>query len=1147
MGTSPLRITRSDLKTWAEKRETQAKFPLLIRKLISASASAGVSSISMPAEEGVSTSGADGVVIFNGNSPWIPTGKSVWELSVSKDPKRKATDDYGKRSPNTYRSDGDQPLTYVAVSLRPWKNKREWAKKRQQDGNWDEVRAFDIDDIVAWVDATSCVTAWLAAEMGKPSGEATSASQWWKEWVSTTRPELTPALLLAGRQELCKQLILERTVPANPPIACTSEEEARAIIAACALHSGEGRRPDDPDKSVSDRVIFVFSKSAWDYFAQSQGHLWLVPFFEEAHRQVLEAPNHTVITPAIGVWNNALHIPAIGSEAIFNELRELPGLSPQEVCRIAHIAEKGVVPLHRALQADCFKNVPSYLQADRIFLVTSLLMREWKADDKDDLAAFKDISGLPHSVETLAITIDERFRGQAHLDDPLVGLFGERYQVIDSARAWNLLGSEIEPELLKRYKNTITTMCTSLSAEATNQGLVGIVRNGPGGELEYPEAPTCLRSMPHVLWNMKRFGANIPSEEGKTADAIAEEITSCVLAKMFSHPQSVLTKQLIAKFPILAEVNPSSFLSQLEGSIAENTEFFRMLVSPAPDYTNLIGQMLEALQDISRYDFGLKRSCRFLLATLQHDELIKPKKFVDAICKIATQRPHAKQSSVKDRWQVIKQLADRYPQAVDQVALELTARDLRPYGIAITRYGTPRYFFINRECPSHDDIEYIRMDALELCLERSKSIPDLIPLILKKTRYMNEASSAEVFARLNDDPEFSRRALSLVPNLHTILEELLQNEIQLNGLEGDTPSIQALRMLEEKFRPCESVSGLQDEPSQHEALAYEGVAGSTLAVPPGSNLVQYKPAELFEMVDEAISQDDLDHAVAMLHSALLTGELRTASELEDSVIPALQSIADLAAGNRKLSQESIRRIKRAIDLLEKRIPRGSSKALCELEWSLLALVSECSGFQSLVVQRLRDPNLFMDTLTLLSENTNPPATENDNVKDRRPVERYRAAKLTSRWKRLGPPFISLATICEPQSWFNEVSKRLEEHHLTKNHFKIDTRDLGRILIATNHADLFNDSESSLANFIDKQEDELMESGIKDWLTNAYISYRQTDGGYGIQPLSTKEYDRIANRLSLNYPRAWQIIKFAESEAARINRLPENELFVVLGP
>lgn len=1145
MGAPPFRITRSDLKIWAEKRAAQAIFPLLIQKLISASAAAGLSSIYMPAEEGVSTAGADGVVKFNGNSPWIPTGTSVWELSVSKDPKRKATDDYRKRFPSTYRSAEDLPLTYVAVNLRPWKKKREWAKERQQEGDWDEVRALDIDDIVAWIDATPCVTAWLAAEIGKPSGEATSASQWWKEWVSTTRPELTPALLLAGRQELCKQLILEPTVPANLTIACTSEEEARAIIAACALHSGEGSRPDDPDKSVSDRVIFVFSKSAWDYFAQSQGNLWLVPFFEEAHKQVLEAPNHTVITPAIGVRNNALHIPAIGFEAISDELRKLPGLSPQEVCRIAHIAEKGVVPLHRALQADCFKNVPSYLQVDRIFLVASLLMREWKVDDKDDLAAFKDISGLPHSVEALVSTIDERFRGQAHLDDPLVGLFDERYQVIDSVRAWKLLGSEIEPDVLKRYKNTITTMCTSLSTEATNRGSVGTVRIGPGWELEYPDAPTCLRSMPHVLWNMKRFGANIPAEEGKTADAIAEEITSYVLAKMFSHPQSVLTKQLIAKLPILAEVNPSSFLSQLEGSVAENTEFLRMLVSPASDYTNLIGQMLEALQDISRYDFALKRSCRFLLATLQHDELINPEKFVDAICNIATQRPHSKQSSVQDRWQVIKQLADRYPQAVDQVALKLTAWHLPPDGKAIIHYDTNNYLFINRQFPSHDDIEYIRMDALELCLERSKCVPDLIRLILEKTRYMDEAGSAEVFARLNDDPEFSHLALSLVPELHEILEELLQREIQLNGTAGDTPRIQTLKILVEKFRPCESGSGLQDEPSQHEAPTDEGDTGSTLAVPPDSIFVQSKFTDLIEMVNKAISQDRLDNAVAMLHSALLTGELRNASELENFVIPALQSIANLADGDRKLSQESIRRIQRAIGLLEKCIPPGSSNALSELEWSLLALVSESSSFNSLVVHRLRDPNLFIDTFILLSESTNSPETENDKVNGPPPDERYRAEKLTARWKCLRHPFISLATICEPESWFNEVSKRLEEQLLPQTQLKIDTTNLGRVLIATGHTDLFSDSESSFASFIEEQEDQAMESGIKQWLSNAYIAYRQSDGDYGLQPLSAEEYDRIAKHLSLSYPRAREIIVFAKREATRIKRLPDNELIVSL--
>ena len=80
-------------------------------------------------DEGVDLGGFDGLVCAKDATRWVPDGRSVWELSTRRDVGTKANEDYRNRVAAP--SGGSMSeTTYVAVSLRAWNKRRNWAAER---------------------------------------------------------------------------------------------------------------------------------------------------------------------------------------------------------------------------------------------------------------------------------------------------------------------------------------------------------------------------------------------------------------------------------------------------------------------------------------------------------------------------------------------------------------------------------------------------------------------------------------------------------------------------------------------------------------------------------------------------------------------------------------------------------------------------------------------------------------------------------------------------------------------------------------------------------------------------------------------------------------------------------------------------------
>ena len=148
-------VDGTDLVSWANRRDAQGLLPQLLRRLVHGTVERA-SRVGFPAGEGIQLGGWDGIVVCEQANAFVPDGSSAWELGTNRDVKAKADGDYNKRRRDPRGIDPARS-TFVFVTPRRWGSKDEWAAARQGEGVWREVRAYDADDLEAWLELAPAV------------------------------------------------------------------------------------------------------------------------------------------------------------------------------------------------------------------------------------------------------------------------------------------------------------------------------------------------------------------------------------------------------------------------------------------------------------------------------------------------------------------------------------------------------------------------------------------------------------------------------------------------------------------------------------------------------------------------------------------------------------------------------------------------------------------------------------------------------------------------------------------------------------------------------------------------------------------------------------------------------------------------------
>ena len=438
-------VDRHGLLGWADSIGARSELPRLVRRLVLETGQ-GVVELGFPAGEGVSLRGWDGTVRADAATSHIPLGPSVWELSVDGSPGTKADEDYAKRTT----APGGAPTvecTYVAVSLRPWAKRSDWARDRTAEGSWKEVRAFGVDDVDTWLEYAPVTHAWLSELMGLHPHGLETVQSWWARWSSATAPPFPAAIVVAGREAARVDLRNALTRPGELVSIHGSADDVAAFVASCVMAEGTS-----DGGALLARTAYVTEVEAWRRLRAHPSPLVLVALTEEVAAEFALGSAHVLIVATTGTARADIELASIDS-LVAADVLKAEGLPAREADAAGRVARLSLLAARRQLAVKRELLEPPWARTPAAKTVRRLaLMGRWQEGFDADQALVEKTVDVPYG------TLREEIAALAWGGDPLLARLGDEVGVVSAFDAWLVLRSEVRKDDLEAFHEAARTV-----------------------------------------------------------------------------------------------------------------------------------------------------------------------------------------------------------------------------------------------------------------------------------------------------------------------------------------------------------------------------------------------------------------------------------------------------------------------------------------------------------------------------------------------------------------------------------------------------------------------------------------------------------------------------------------------------------------
>jgi transcriptional regulator with XRE-family HTH domain len=548
-GGSPIRwVNATDLSQWAERRDGQGAMPELLTRLIRA-ATGMAARIRFPSDESIQLGGWDGTCEIENGTEHIPSGTSGWEIGTQRtDILGKASDDYTKRTSDPLGIDREH-ATFVFVTPRHWPKKRDWAVARQKDGKWADVRAYDGDDLVHWIELYPAVGHWLAVTMGSRPQGVRQLEEAWEEWSLSTQRPLTTELILAGRDEDAARILRWlREEPSLLSVQGESPDEAAAF-----LYAAIEQLPEEYRVQYYAHCLIAGVPDAARALGDSVSPLIIV--LEDPDpglaRRLAERGHHVFAAYGLdaGVAERVLQLSRPRRDAIEFALINM-GLVDDQARNLARDSARSLAVLRRLIPSAPGK-IPHWATGTPPrSLVAALLAGAWKDDVDGDRIMLERLAGekfevISAQLAPLVGTLDQPLRKA-----------GSVWKVASPRDAWFRLSRQISPADFDRFETVVHDVLASRDPRFDMDPDERWLANIKGVRPQYSEYLRCGLGETLILFSL--FGSHARSIAG--ANARVDSILQRLLDKADRERWWSLSRD----FQLLAEAAPEAFLAMLE-------------------------------------------------------------------------------------------------------------------------------------------------------------------------------------------------------------------------------------------------------------------------------------------------------------------------------------------------------------------------------------------------------------------------------------------------------------------------------------------------------------------------------------------------------------------------------------------------------
>lgn len=211
-------LTENQLDEWVRgnARDAQGVIVELVWRLVAAS-SPRPKERRFPLGDSIGQPGPDGVLDVDFSyEPFVPDGRSFWEIGTGLNAGAKATSDYKdlvEGTPAEIRYESTFVFVTPLSGRRDWQHtwkedaQENWLKERRDRRDWRGVHVIDGTKLIDWLHQFPSVELWLAQTMGLPVQRIDTPEQRWNLLKSIGEPPpLTHHVFLANRDAACAKL-----------------------------------------------------------------------------------------------------------------------------------------------------------------------------------------------------------------------------------------------------------------------------------------------------------------------------------------------------------------------------------------------------------------------------------------------------------------------------------------------------------------------------------------------------------------------------------------------------------------------------------------------------------------------------------------------------------------------------------------------------------------------------------------------------------------------------------------------------------------------------------------------------------------------------------------------------------------------------
>lgn len=648
---APMRwIDSTHIVQWAERRSGgQESLPQMISDLI-LSAYGPAAQIRMPSGDSVQHAGLDGFSLTADKRGLVPAGTAAWEFGTQKKDKLdKAQGDYDKRTREPGAID-IKTSTFVFVTARRWPGKDAWAKSQAEKRQWADVRAYDADDLVHWLESTPDVgLRWAERIARRPKGLQQLADVF-KEWSLATRQPLPADLLLVGRgKEAAETQGWLSAPPSVRPVQAEAAGEAMAFLYAAIAPYPEPYR----QFRLTRCVVAETDGVARDLVGIGAKLVVVMNGGDAGLAQRLVEDGHHVFVAygsEVGSPREVIRLPRLERHELERALIDAD--VPEDKAHALAAQAAGSLTVLRRLMPRAGGGTPDWALKPSKALIAALLVGAWCDDRPADREIVATMADMPYDDVVAELTpLAQAFDGPLRRS-------GEAWKLASLLDAWLLLAPNLTKADLDRHARLFQSVLSVEDPSFKDRLDGNWIYRVPRSE-NAPVSGYVRRGLTEAVTVMGAFADAAPQIVDLASHA------DRVVKALLGQASGRLWWSLQGDFQRLAEASPRFFLETLGAAIVREDHPLEALfqgaegaLSPrefhhgllwaleilawSPDYLGEVAQRLAELDALSRGERKTNRP----LSTLQRIFLPwTPQTFADA----------------DTRHKVVKMILRRYP------------------------------------------------------------------------------------------------------------------------------------------------------------------------------------------------------------------------------------------------------------------------------------------------------------------------------------------------------------------------------------------------------------------------------------------------------------------------------------------------------